>query len=103
VLRDAAPEIPEAELTKLALGVGRQQVAQARVRSAESVSALLFATARQVVADQDLLSRAPDLSERRTAFLTEMRDILADMDTVEVASRDQFNARERASRRSAGR
>ena len=103
VLRDAAPAIPEAELTKLALGVGRQHVAQARVRSAESASALLFATARQVVADQNLLRRAPDLSERRAAFLTEMRDILADMDTVEVASRDQFTARELASRRSTGR
>lgn len=103
VLRDAAPEIPEAELTKLALGVGRQHVAQAKVRSAESVSALLFTTARQVVADQALLRRADDLSERRTAFRREMRDILADMDTVEAASRDQFNARELASRRSAGR
>ncbi len=103
VLRDAAPAIPEAELTKLALGVGRQHVAQAKVRSAESASALLFATAQQVVADQDLLRRAPDLSERRAAFLTEMRDILADMDTVEVASRDQFTARELASRRSTGR
>ncbi|MBX9919003.1 MAG: glycerol-3-phosphate 1-O-acyltransferase, partial [Mycolicibacterium frederiksbergense] len=103
VLRDAAAEIPEAELTKLALGVGRQYVAQARVRSAESVSALLFATARQVVADQGLLRRADDLSERRTTFLREMRGILADMDTVEVASREQFLARERASRQSAGR
>lgn len=103
VLRDAAAEIPEAELTQLALGVGRQYVAQARVRSAESVSALLFATARQVAADQGLLRRAADLSERRTAFLTEMRDILADMDTVEVAARQQFMARERAARQSAGR
>lgn len=103
VLRDAAAEIPEAELTKLALGVGRQYVAQAKVRSAESVSALLFTTARQVAADQGLLRRAADLSERRAAFLSEMRGILADMDTVEVASREQFFARERASRQSAGR
>ncbi|ANE79909.1 glycerol-3-phosphate acyltransferase [Mycobacterium adipatum] len=103
VLRDAAAEIPEAELTTLALGVGRQYVAQAKVRSAESVSALLFTTARQVAADQGLLRRAADLSERRAAFLSEMRGILADMDTVEVASREQFIARERASRQSAGR
>ncbi|MCF6389573.1 glycerol-3-phosphate 1-O-acyltransferase [Mycobacterium sp. MBM] len=103
VLLDAAAEIPEAELTKLALGVGRQYVAQARVRSAESVSALLFATARQVAADQGLLRRATDLSERRAAFLTELRDILADMDTVEVASREQFLARERSARQAAGR
>ncbi len=100
VLRDTAPEISEPELTKRALGLGRQHVAQARVRNAESVSALLFATARQVAADQDLLRRAPDLSERRGAFLTEMRGILADVHTVEAAARKQFYAREQASHRS---
>ena len=63
---------------------------------AESVSALLFATARQVAADQDLLGRAPDLSERRAAFLTELRNILADVTAVEAAARKQFYARERA-------
>jgi glycerol-3-phosphate O-acyltransferase len=102
VLRDAPAEISEKDLTKLALGIGRQQVAQARVRSNEAVSALLFATARQVAADQKLLERAPDLSERRAAFLRELRSILADMDTVESASRDQFYARELASRRGDG-
>ena len=48
VLRDAPAEIDEKDLTKKALGVGRQYVAQNRVRSNEAVSALLFATARQV-------------------------------------------------------
>ena len=57
----------------MALGVGDQYVAQDRVRSNESVSALLFATARQVVADQDLLEPAADLVERRTAFRDELR------------------------------
>jgi glycerol-3-phosphate O-acyltransferase len=102
VLRDASPEISEPDLTKLALGVGRQHVAQARVRSNASVSALLFATARQVVADQQLLQRAPDLSERRAAFRAEMRGILADLDTVESVARDRFYTREVASRRSTG-
>ena len=62
VLRDAPAEIAEKELTKLALGVGRQYVAQDRVRSNESVSALLFATARQVIADQHLLECRPPTS-----------------------------------------
>ena len=66
VLRDAAPDISEKDLTKLALGVGGQYIAQNRVRSNESVSALLFATARQVVADQNLLAPAADLD--RTAL-----------------------------------
>jgi len=99
VLRDAPAEIPEKELTKLALGVGRQYLAQGRVRSNESVSALLFATARQVAADQGLLTPSPDLAERREAFLRELRGILSDMDRIEQVSRDQFYERETAGRR----
>jgi glycerol-3-phosphate O-acyltransferase len=94
VLRGTPPEISEKELTKLALGVGGQYIAQDRVRSNESVSALLFATARQVVADQNLLAPAADLEERRRAFLGELRNILGDMDKVEQFSREQFFVRE---------
>jgi glycerol-3-phosphate O-acyltransferase len=94
VLRGTPPDIGEKDLTNLALGVGRQYVAQDRVRSSESVSALLFATARQVVADQNLLAPAADLEARRTAFLAELRGILGDMDTVEKFSREQFFVRE---------
>jgi glycerol-3-phosphate O-acyltransferase len=99
VLRDAPAEISEKELTKRALGVGRQYVAQDRVRSSESVSALLFATARQVLADQDLLAPAADLADRRGAFLAELRGILRDMDRLEGVSRDQFYERETQRRR----
>lgn len=53
-LRDAPADIEEKDLTKLAMGLGLQYVAQDRVRSNESVSALLFSTARQVAADQHL-------------------------------------------------
>jgi glycerol-3-phosphate O-acyltransferase len=101
VLRGAAPDIGEKELTQLALGVGRQYVAQERVSSNEAVSALLFATARQVVGDQHLLEPSPDLAERREAFVAELRSILRDMAEVEQISRQQFGARE-LERRSAG-
>ncbi|MFZ0835461.1 MAG: glycerol-3-phosphate 1-O-acyltransferase [Mycobacterium sp.] len=94
VLRDAPAEIGEKELTQQALGVGKQYAAQRRVRSNEAVSALMFATARQVAADQGLLQAAPDLGERREAFLTELRGILRDMDMVELASLRQFTERE---------
>ncbi len=94
VLRDAPAEIDEKDLTKKALGLGNQYVAQNRVHSNESVSALLFATARQVVADQKLLAPAADLAERRTAFRDELRGILRDMDKVEQFSLEQFFARE---------
>ena len=94
VLRDAPAEINEKDLTKQALGVGRQYFAQGRIRSNEAVSALLFATARQVAADQQLLEIAADLDERRAAFLAELRAILNDMDEVEKVAGEQFFARE---------
>lgn len=62
VLRDAPPDIGPEELTELALGLGRQFVAQGRVRSSEPVSTLLFATARQVAVDQELIAPAADLA-----------------------------------------
>ena len=102
VLCDAPAGIDAAELTQLALGVGRQFVAQGRVRSSESVSTLLFATACQVVADQDLLEPSPDLAERRAAFRTELRAVLRDSDHIAVLARRAFAARD-AQVRSQGR
>jgi glycerol-3-phosphate O-acyltransferase len=99
VLRDAPADVGQKDLTETALGVGRQYVAQTRVRSSESVSTLLFATAYQVVADQDLIGPGPDLAERRTAFRGELRDILRDSDHVGRIARDQFVAREAKARR----
>lgn len=98
VLRDAPADIGQKELTELALGVGRQYVAQTRVRSSESVSTLLFATAYQVVVDQDLIASAADVAERRIAFRRELRDILSDSDYVGRIARDQFVARETKAR-----
>ncbi|MGF2945423.1 glycerol-3-phosphate 1-O-acyltransferase [Mycobacterium sp. Lab-001] len=104
VLRDAAPDIGQPELMELALGVGRQYVAQNRVRSNESVSTLLFATARQVAADQGLIAPADPcdggLAERRFAFRRELQDIVRDFDYVERISRDRFVAREFTARQS---
>ena len=98
VLRDAPADIGQQELTDLALGLGRQYVAQARVRTSEPVSTLLFATAYQVVVDQGLVAPAADLAERRIAFRRELRSILRDFDYVEQIARNQFVARESAAR-----
>ncbi|ORB29717.1 glycerol-3-phosphate 1-O-acyltransferase [Mycolicibacterium parafortuitum] len=95
-LIDAPAEISEKDLTAKALGLGRQYLAQGRVQSTESVSALLFTTARQVAADQHLLEPAADLADRRRAFRTELRGILKDMNTVDRCARRQFFARERS-------
>ncbi|WP_156685950.1 glycerol-3-phosphate 1-O-acyltransferase [Mycobacterium sp. Marseille-P9652] len=98
VLRDAPPDVGQKELTKSALGVGRQYVAQTRVRSSESVSTLLFATAYQVVADQDLIAPADDLAERRDAFKRELRDVLRDCDYIGRIARKQFVSRDMQAR-----
>ena len=102
VLCDAPAEIDDKELSKKALGVGAQYAAQGRIRSNESVSALLFTTARQVAADQHLLEQAPDLRQRREGFLNELRAILADMDRIHELSSEQFYARELRLRERAG-
>ena len=94
VLCDAPADIGSKELTEAALGVGAQYAAQGIVRSNESVSALLFATARQVAVDQKLLEPSPDLRERRRAYLDELRAILTDMERVHELSREQFYVRE---------
>ena len=99
VLCGAPAGISDKELTALALGVGSQYAAQGLVSSTESVSALLFATGRQVAADQKLLEPAstdplPDLSARRQAYLGELRAIIADMERIYQLSREQFYARE---------
>ena len=96
VLCDAPTDIGDKELTKMALGVGSQYAAQGLVSNTESVSALLFATARQVAADQKLLEPSSDLRERRRAYLGELREIIADMERIYQLSREQFYARETA-------
>ncbi|MBJ7400896.1 glycerol-3-phosphate 1-O-acyltransferase [Mycolicibacterium sp.] len=96
VLCDAPTDIGDKELTKMALGVGSQYAAQGLVSNAESVSALLFATARQVAADQKLFEPSSDLRERRRVYLGELREIIADMERIYHLSREQFYARETA-------
>jgi glycerol-3-phosphate O-acyltransferase len=98
VLRAAPPAITEKHLTKLAMGVGRQYVAQRRVRSSEPVSALLFATAYQVLGDQHLLDATRDLPEARAHFYHELRAILRDIDYVERIAHEQFFEREAVTR-----
>ncbi|MEI7915153.1 MAG: glycerol-3-phosphate 1-O-acyltransferase [Mycobacteriaceae bacterium] len=93
VLCDAPADISEKELSKQALGVGGQYAAQNRV-SAESVSALLFSTGRQVAADQKLLEPSGGLREHRREFLAELQSIRADIDRVQELAREQFYLRE---------
>jgi glycerol-3-phosphate O-acyltransferase len=93
VLCGSPADISDKDLSTQALGVGAQYVAQGKV-SSESVSALLFSTARQVCGDQKLLAPAEDLGERRQAFLDELDGIIEDMEHIHQLIREQFYARE---------
>jgi glycerol-3-phosphate O-acyltransferase len=73
----------DAEVTRRALGLGHQYVAQHRLRSSESVSVLLFQTALQLARNRGLFESGEDLAKRRAAFLTELRDLLRRIDRIE--------------------
>jgi glycerol-3-phosphate O-acyltransferase len=71
------------EVTRRALGLGRQYVAQRRLRSSESVSVLLFQTALQLADNRGLLGPGEDVAVQRAAFLAELRDLLRRLDEIE--------------------
>ena len=73
----------DSNVVREALGLGRQYVAQHRLRSAESVSALLFQTALQLARNRGLLEPGDDLAARRAAFLAELRDLVRRLDRIE--------------------
>jgi glycerol-3-phosphate O-acyltransferase len=73
----------DAEVTRRALGLGHQYVAQRRLRSSESVSVLLFQTALQLARNRGLFDPGEDLAKRRAAFLTELRTLLRRIDQIE--------------------
>ncbi len=81
----------DAEVTRRALGLGHQYVAQRRLRNPESVSVLLFQTALQLARNRGLFDPGEDLAKRRTAFLTELRDLLRRIDRIEDLAIRRYN------------
>jgi glycerol-3-phosphate O-acyltransferase len=79
---DSRPVTADSDVVREALGLGRQYVAQHRLRSSESVSALLFQTALQLARNRGLLE-GDDLAVRRAAFLAELRDLVRRLDRIE--------------------
>jgi len=79
---DSRPAITDSDVVREAFGLGRQYVAQRRLRSSESVSALLFQTALQLTRNRGLFE-GDDLAARRAAFLAELRDLVRRLDRIE--------------------
>jgi len=71
--------------------LGRQYLAQQRIRCPEAVSRLLFKTGLQLAANRGLVSGA-DAATARAEFVRSLRDLLRRMDTVEQIAREEFGA-----------
>ena len=82
LVHDSGPVTADSDVVREALGLGRQYVAQHRLRSSESVSALLFQTALQLARNRGLLE-GDDQAARRAAFLAELRDLIRRLDRIE--------------------
>jgi glycerol-3-phosphate O-acyltransferase len=83
VLADDGTLTDKDEVIRRALGLGRQYVAQRRLRSSEAVSALLFQTAFQLVSNRGLIGPGEDLAARRASFLDELKNLLRRLDQIE--------------------
>jgi len=76
-------EVDEEKLLERCLGYGQQQVLQAKLHSAESVTLELFRTALKLAHNKGLLEgTGRDLHERRKAFADHLRGIIEDLETL---------------------
>jgi glycerol-3-phosphate O-acyltransferase len=62
------------------------------VRSPDAVSKPLFRNGLELARNRQLVSPAPDITDRRHAFTVELRDVLRRVDAVEVIALQQFLA-----------
>jgi len=65
------------------LAIGEQYRRQERIKSPESVSKPLFATALQLANHRDLTRPGPGLEQRREEFVAELTDVARRLDIVE--------------------
>ncbi len=66
------------------LALGRQHLLQRRIKSAESISKVLFQNALKLAANRNLLQPAPDLADRRRAFAEEIRDAVRRVEAIDA-------------------
>jgi glycerol-3-phosphate O-acyltransferase len=93
-LEDLGPEaeLDERRFLSSCLALGRQYLLQGRVRSPDAVSKPLFRNGLELARNRQLVSPAPDITDRRHAFTVELRDVLRRVDAVEVIALQQFLA-----------
>jgi glycerol-3-phosphate O-acyltransferase len=79
---DPAAAFDESQFLKRCLARGKQYQLQRRIRSAESVSNVLFSTALALARNRGLFDAESDVSARRSAFAAELRDVIRRIDAI---------------------
>jgi glycerol-3-phosphate O-acyltransferase len=74
--------IDQDQLRKDAMALGKQYLLQGRIRSAESVSNVLFDSAIDLATNRGLFAVGPDMVERRKGFAAEIRRISGHLDSI---------------------
>jgi glycerol-3-phosphate O-acyltransferase len=83
--RDPAVPFDEEAFLRLCMGLGKQYQLQRRMRSAESVSRVLYRTALQLARNRELVDPgSPDLEERRHAFAEEIRAVARRIEAIDA-------------------
>jgi glycerol-3-phosphate O-acyltransferase len=78
-------QVDEAKFLTRCMALGEQYRLQRRVRSAESVSKVLFETAIRLAKNRGLFDpKAPDLAARRMAFATEIRAAIRRAESIDL-------------------
>jgi glycerol-3-phosphate O-acyltransferase len=82
--RDPEREVKDEEFLAECLGLGKQYRLQKRIRSAESISKVLFATALRLARNRQLVAAAPDVAARRKSFAAEVRDVIRRVEAIDA-------------------
>jgi glycerol-3-phosphate O-acyltransferase len=81
----ATGRIDEAAFLTRCMALGEQYRLQGRIRSAESVSKVLFETALRLAKNRDLLAADdPDVGTRRAAFAAEIRTAIRRAEAIDA-------------------
>ena len=81
---DSGKKVDETELLTTCMNLGRQLHLQRRIRSAESVSRVLFANALKLAANRRLLEPSEDVAACRAAFADELREAIRRVDAIDA-------------------
>jgi glycerol-3-phosphate O-acyltransferase len=82
--RDPERPVKDEEFLAECLGLGKQYRLQKRIRSAESVSKVLFSTALKLARNRQLLAGSADLQARRKTFAVELREAIRRVEAIEA-------------------